>query len=309
MSTSPFAALRRRIAAAGARPALAAWSDLEVRAAAAPPPAVEVVEAPFRHIDVGEATPWDGDLAFLDGTQHVELVGYVGTDPLVAAVVRAAVRIRHDKRMTIAVEDSRHVVIARSHVLDQLRGAFEAHEVIPLDDAAGRHPVHDLDLAHAAVDHARASLEASVAARFRRTSDCWMLADGTLAVSAQWASDPRMVGVVKTHGVLQLDGDLLDMWLTLPAGHRTSAYLTRTRHGVAMHAWGLRLWPWEGRDIFHGLVRVETAASPEALAFVDTLARHLLAERAPLTSAPRADRLLYGIHDVGRYLRASGSSR
>jgi hypothetical protein len=37
------------------------------------------------------------------------------------------------------------------------------------------------------------------------------------------------------------------------------------------------------------------------------LSRHLLAERAPLANDARADRLLYGIHDVERFLRAQGA--
>ena len=72
-----------------------------------------------------------------------------------------------------------------------------------------------------------------------------------------------------------------------------------------MYAWGLRLWPWEGRDLLFGLVRVEAARRPETLALADEWSRWILAERAPV-SAPDArwDRLLYGIHNVEDYLRA-----
>lgn len=308
MSGSPFAALRRRIGAAGGRRAATPWADLPMRASGPPTP-VDVIEAPFRHREVGSPVPWIDDVAFLDGTQHVELVGYLGTDPLVAAVVRAAVRLRHHRRTTIATEASRHIVIARAHVLDQLGGALDGHDRVVLPDADPRHPVHDLERAHAAVDAARGVLEALVARQFRALHDCWLVADGTLTVSPDWATDPRMLGVVKTHGVLQLEGEMLDTWLTLPVGHRTSVYAPRSQRVTPVHAWGLRLREWEGHDIFHGLIRVETAATSEALSLTDMLARYLLAERAPLASAPRSDRLLYGIHDVGRYLRAAGASR
>ena len=62
-----------------------------------------------------------------------------------------------------------------------------------------------------------------------------------------------------------------------------------------------------GRDLFHGLVRVEAPATDETLAQADAISRHLLAERAPMSNDPRADRLLYGIHDVERFLRAQGA--
>ena len=78
------------------------------------------------------------------------------------------------------------------------------------------------------------------------------------------------------------------------------------RRGVApVHAWALRLWDWDGSDLFHGLVRVEVAPVNGDSATADLISRRLLAERAPLsTPDPRWDRLLYGIHSVEQYLRA-----
>jgi hypothetical protein len=73
-----------------------------------------------------------------------------------------------------------------------------------------------------------------------------------------------------------------------------------------VYAWGLRLWDWAGRDLLFGLVRVEATPGPETLKRVNEFSRWLLAERAPI-SAPDArwDRLLYGIHSVEEYLRAT----
>ncbi len=72
-----------------------------------------------------------------------------------------------------------------------------------------------------------------------------------------------------------------------------------------MHAWALRLWDWEQKDLFHGLVRVEVAPANGEPETADLLSRWLLAERAPIsTPDPRWDRLLYGIHSVEQYLRA-----
>jgi hypothetical protein len=70
-------------------------------------------------------------------------------------------------------------------------------------------------------------------------------------------------------------------------------------------AWALRLWDWETRDLFHGLVRIEVAPANGVPAIADLLSRRLLAERAPIsTPDPRWDRLLYGMHSVEQYLRS-----
>jgi hypothetical protein len=114
-----------------------------------------------------------------------------------------------------------------------------------------------------------------------------------------------MVGVSKSHSTLPFQGDDLVIYLQLPAGHRSSIFQPASRRHAPVHAWALRLWPWAGRDLLYGLVRVEVAARRESLAVADTICRWLLAERAPI-SAPdgRWDRLLYGIRGVEEYLRA-----
>jgi hypothetical protein len=254
---------------------------------------------------VGAPEAWRDDVAFLDGTQHVELVGYVGTHPVVAAVVQAAVRVRRDRRMQRAVASERRVVIGRADALHALGGALDHHELLPLDDEDLPHPIRDLEGANAVVDKARAGLEIQVAAEFRVLDPgCWLLVDGSLAASPDWASDPRMLGIVKSHASLPFEGAELECYLTLPAGHRTSIFQPQTRRVTPLYAWGLRLHDFAGKDLFYGLVRIEASATDATLAMADMLSRHLMAERAPLADDRRADRLLYGIHDVERYLRA-----
>lgn len=300
---SPFAALRRRLTVAGGR--AAAGVDIVSRAVDRPAAlSARIVEAPLAHHAVGEPLRWDDDVAFLDGTQHIELVGYIGVDPVIAAVVRAAVRIRRDRRTSVSTEAVRRVVVGRPHALAALAAIVGRYEAVPINADDPPHPVHDLELGHAIVDRTRAALEMRVASMFRAGHDCWLIVDGTLALSPEWTADPRMIGVVKTHGSLPFAGAELEVYLTLPANQRTSVFAVTGRSGSMIHAWGLRLWPWDGHDLFHGLVRVEIASSDASLASVDQLSRLLLAERAPVTSDPRGDRLLYGIHDVGRYLRA-----
>jgi hypothetical protein len=224
---------------------------------------------------------------------------------VVAAVVQAAVRIRHDRRMQRAVASERRIVVGRADALHALGNALEHHELLPLDDEEPPHPIRDVERANAVVDKARAGLEIEVAAAFREQSaECWLLIDGSLAASPDWANDSRMLGIVKSHASLPFEGTELECYLTLPTGHRTSIFQPQTRRVTPLFAWGLRLHDFAGKDLFHGLVRIEASATDATLESADQLSRHLVAERAPLADDRRSDRLLYGIHDVERYLRA-----
>ena len=129
--------------------------------------------------------------------------------------------------------------------------------------------------------------------------------DGSLAVSPRWAADPRMVAISKSHSVLPFDGSDLEQYLRLPCAHRSSVYAPATRSLAPVRAWGLRLWPWEGKDLLHGLVRVEVAPANESTERANEISRWILAERAPVSAPDRRwDRLLYGIYSVEQYLRA-----
>jgi hypothetical protein len=308
MAGSSFTPVRRRLALAGGRPAAIAIESAHGRRDHAGYRPSRLLEGALHHHDLGHAIPWADPVAFLDGTQHVELLGYIGTMPVVGAVLRAAVRVRRDRRLTLAVQAARRIVIARAEALAVLAPALGEHELVALDGEDSPHPIRDVDRAHAVVDQARGALEISVARAFRRDEPtCWLLADGTLTASPEWSSDPRMLGIVKSHAVLPFEGDDLERYLTLPAGHRTSLFQPGSRDIAPVFAWGLRLHAFAGRDLFHGLIRVEAPATDATRADVDLLSRYLLAERAPLSSDPRADRLLYGMHDVERFLRAQGS--
>jgi len=167
------------------------------------------------------------------------------------------------------------------------------------------HPIREVQAARKEVDRARGALELEVGGRFREESDGWLVIDGALSEGIAWATDPRMVGIVKSHSTLPFEGEDQVTYLRTPFGHRSSVFAPETRSLAPVYSWALRLWPWEGEDLFHGLVRVETRASEETLGMADRLSRWLLAERSPIsTPDPRWDRLLYGIHDVEVYLRS-----
>ena len=297
--------LRRDLAARGLTPASAPAEAAAGRSEEAAIVPAELVEgAELQALPVGTAAPWPDPLAFLDGTQHAELIGYAGAAPLLFAEIGAAVRERRGRRLRTVQAERQWLVVGRPAALDAATLARPGVTTLALHDGEPPHPVRDLVLARRAVDQARGALEVAVAARYRARADGWLVVDGSLAESPAWAADPRMVGVVKSHASLPFEGAALERYLRLPPAHRSSIFAPGSRRLAPVRAWALRLWPWEGRDLFHGLVRVEVAPANGTPAIAAQLSRWLLAERAPLsTPDPRWDRLLYGIRATERFLR------
>jgi hypothetical protein len=256
-------------------------------------------------ISVGLAEAWPGSLAYLDGIQRSEIIAYAGSAPIVVAEIAAAVRQREDRRLRTSVEARRTVALGRPSALAAAGDALSEMQAIPLPEDEPPHPLRDLVNAGHALDQARGALEVTVGDRYRAGSDGWLVLDGSLSVSPRWAEDPRMVGISKSHSILPFDGADLEQYLRLPWAHRSSVYAPATRSLAPVHAWGLRLWPWEGKDLLHGLVRVEVAPANGSTEQASRISRWILAERAPVSAPDRRwDRLLYGIHSVEQYLKA-----
>jgi len=240
-------------------------------------------------------------LAFLDGIQRHEVVGYAGTSPLILGEVAGAVRERNQRDARTVITRRRSVVIGRPEALAVVPNEFDT---IALGTEESPHPLRDLELARAALDRARNELEREVGDEYRRGSANWLIVDGSLAEFPGWANDEHMIGVSKSHATLPFEGADLATYLHLPAGHRSSIFQPASRQWAPVFAWALRLWDWTGKDLFYGLVRVEMAPRPQTLVLADMISRWLLAERAPVSADPRWDRLLYGIHGVEEFLRA-----
>jgi len=254
---------------------------------------------------VGPAERWPGPVAFLDGTQRSEIVGYAGASPILIGEIAAAVRERADRSLVTAETARRSVAIGRPAALAAAGSALADLEFLPTPDDESPHPVRDLNAAGQALDRARGALELAIGAAYRARSAGWLVVDGLLSETPAWAADPRAVGIAKSHATLPFDGEDLERYLRLPAGERSSVFAPRSRRVAPVRSWALRLWPWEGKDLFHGLIRVEVAPVNGTSEMADRLSRWLLAERAPLsTPDPRWDRLLYGIHSVEAFLRA-----
>jgi hypothetical protein len=253
---------------------------------------------------VGAAEPWPDPLAFLDGVQRSELLAYAGAAPLVVGEIAAAVRERRERRLVTVLESRRTLLMGRPEALAAAGHLPEALGTLALPTDEPVHPVRDLANAARALDRARGALELTLGDRYRARSDGWLVIDGALSESPSWAADRRMVAVSKRHATLPFEGPELERFLRLPSAHRTSVYAPETRSLAPVHQWALRLWPWEGKDVFHGLVRVEVAPENGAPDLADAISRRILAERAPISTPDhRWDRLLYGIHSVESYLR------
>jgi hypothetical protein len=254
---------------------------------------------------VGPAEPWAEPVAFLDGVQRSELLAYAGSCPILLGRIGAAVRERRDRRIVTVLEERRFLAIARPAALAAAGAVLAELEPISLPEDEPPHPVRDLFNAARALDRARGALELSLGDRYRARSSAWLIVDGSLSESPAWSGDPRLIGISKSHSTLPFVGEDLDRYLRLPSGHRSSVFAPESRTRAPVHAWALRLWPWEGKDVFHGLIRVEVALENGAPDTADIISRRILAERAPLsTPDARWDRLLYGIHSVESYLRA-----
>src|SRR5215217_6726205 len=152
-------------------------------------------------------------LAFLDGVQRSEIVGYSGAAPLVVADIAAAVRERQGRRLHTVIEERRRLVLGRPSALAAAVSVLDAMEQVPLPDDDHPHPVRDLMHAAQALDRCRGALEIAVGARYRAGSEEWLIVDGALSESPRWASDPRMIAVSKSHSGLPFDGPDLERYL------------------------------------------------------------------------------------------------
>jgi len=304
---SDLTALRRSLAAAGITPAtLVPAASAGRREEAEIHPAQLLEGVTVEALQVGEPLGWPDPVAFLDGVQHSEVIGYAGSSPIVVASVAAAVRERNGRILATRIVRRRDLVIGRQAALDAGGMVLEQLERIELPDTEPPHPIRELAQAGAALDDARGSLEVAVGVAYRNESRGWLVVDGSLAESPVWAADARMVGVAKSHASLPFDGANLEAYLRLPQGHRSPIFAPASRRLAPVRAWAVRLWPWEGKDLLHGLIRVEVAPINGTPEMADRISRWLLAERAPISAPdPRWDRMLYGIRSVEEFLKAT----
>lgn len=267
-----------------------------------------------------------GFAAFLDGTQHSRVIGYLDGLPVVHGTVAAVVRVRRNRRLATwgrgpVVE--RRVYAPLAMLPAAARGALGAlaaelglvlvdtTEPRPGEDEPCAHPFAVSDRALNMVKEDRERAEKALAERWCRQEHEPLFVDGGIQESELVARAACVAGVVKSHRTLYVDRDDLRAVLALRKGERSTAFVVGAVRRTPVASWYLRLRDPAGRDPMWGLVRVEAAApdpaeAPEAFsARLDRLSRWVLAEAAPL-SLPDArwDKLAYGVHDCEQFLRA-----
>jgi hypothetical protein len=197
---------------------------------------------------------------------------------------------------------------ARAALRPGVRAALEASGIELVDvPTAEAQPGRAQEALRQTTENARVSIEKELGEAHLGSlaSDEWLVIDGVLSESATLARHPRTLGVIKSHGAQYFEGDALDRALTIPPLSRSSVFRPRGRARHEVFSWYLRLWPWEGRHILFGLVRIEARADAATVMTAGATSGWLARERAPLSTPDvRWDRLLYPIHDVESYLKA-----
>jgi hypothetical protein len=263
--------------------------------------------------------------AFLDGTQASHVVHYEDGLPIVLGRVAAVVRARRGRTMTTwarpIVEHRLYVPFA--HLAPAAVAALGDSGLPLVDttapDADGSVPsAHPLALLERAVHFVQADRERAerelAEAWCRREGDALravLCVDGSIQGSEHLAAAPCVVGVVKSHRTLYVDGAALRVVLALARGERSSVFRVSVGRRAPVASWYLRLRDPAGRDPMWGLVRLEAALpdageAPAVLARrADALSRAVLAVVAPLALPDaRWDKLLYPIRDCEQFLRA-----
>jgi hypothetical protein len=269
-----------------------------------------------RPVGPGEST---GFVAFLDGIQRSNVIGYSGVVPVVIGTVAAAIRIRRERRMsTWAHAVERRAYLPLSLVGDDVRDALSAVcnvcDVSVEVHGAGALTSHPLDLAERAyhfVQNDRERVERSLLGKWLAEDNGVLFVDGGIG-SVLSDDRVRAVGVVKSHRTIYAEGAGLELLMGLGAGERSPVFQIESQRATVA-SWYLRLRDPAGRDPLWGLVRLEISGEDLALARADELSRWVLAETVPLSLPDsRWDRMSYGIRDCEEFLRAildAGASR
>lgn len=278
----------------------------------APPELIE--DRAFRaHEIAGEPTVRFA--AFLDGTQSSRVVQYMGGVPVVHATVAAVVRTRQDSRMRTwrAPIIERRLYAPLELLTGPVRNALESSDIEIFDTMAGRevdsiHPLALQETALQAVQSHRGAVERALLEEWCAAGDGELFVDGGISESAHGAASARVVGVVKSHQQLYVQGDDLHVVLSLRGGERTSVVRVTSRRRTPVASWYLRLRSAPGHDPLWGLVRVEVAdvsSVSEATARANEVSRWILAEALPLAVPDgRWDKMVYGIRDCEEFLRS-----
>ena len=288
---------------------------------------IEPIEGPIEQRRVEPARAVDSRIAFfLDGAQRTLSHSRVGLAPVTAVVAAAGVverdacaecrpapgstRLKHV--WLIPGLDDPHLARFRDAVLAagmEVRDPLASAPDGPEEGERVADYTTLQELAYEAAKNVRQEMEAAILGWFRTdpryaADPRWLVVDGRLL-----EPQPRAIGIVKQFADGYLAGPDAETLLSLPPGCRTTAFVPRDRRRGGPGAqdrtlWYLRLWPAEGLDARHALIRVEVAAGVNTTAEIDEISSWLLAERTPrATGDERWATLLYPIHHLERMLK------
>jgi hypothetical protein len=305
------ARLREVLATLGGVPARGTAAHHTPQPVARPFATARVVEGSrLRAIPVGPPEPAPDGVGFADGVQRWSVEWHLGLVPIVRAEVAAGVLVRRAGALRCTVRRAEEFLVVPAGRLDSSRRAALADARLPVHEAdAGprAHPLVERWAAAVVVERRRETLESETCREFLGLEPAMpLVVDGGVAALADAPGADRAIGLVKQHETQFLEGEDQLVALTLPEGSRSSVFARETEGGAVTHSWYLRLWPWTGEDLLHGLVRVERLAGATVDRHeVERVSRWLLAERAPIAGRdPRWDRLLYPVHEVETMLWA-----
>lgn len=251
-----------------------------------------------------------GFAAFLDGTQRTHVPAWQEGIPYVFGTVAAAIRLRHERRLSTWM--GRLPVVQRAFYLPlrwmpraAVPNGFPIVDTTDDEHAPSRHPASLIERALVRVQRDRERVEQELAAAWIAEENGVLCADGPLAGSAAVRGSRKVIGVVKTHRTLYADGEFLSLVLGLRCGERSPVFVISAGSRASVASWYLRLRDASAHDSLWGLARVECALESNAGERANVVSRWLLAERAPLALPDfRWDTMSYGIRDCESFLRA-----
>lgn len=265
-------------------------------------------------------TPEPGFAAFLDGVQRSRVVAWEGGVPVVHGTVAAVIRERHGRRLATwrRPEIANVLCVPRAFVSADVWDLASSPPFTATDttqaggsgDAPVRHPSALQESALKYVKQRREDMELRLARAWCEVASAPLYVDGGIARLQAVPRGRRVVGVIKSHRTLYVQGEELPRLFALAPGERTSVQRVEPFERRAVLSWYLRLHA--GSDPVFGLVRVESPMpsepmSREALTLhADELSRWVLAERAPVSRPDgRWSTLVYGVRDCEEFLRAT----
>ncbi len=262
---------------------------------------------------------------FLDGVQYSHLIGFVDNIPLVHHLSAAVILQRDPESRHLRVWDctgAEECVLVPFRYLPQEEMARFG---IPVQDTTDRDtggatPMETLALralAHSKCQRIRRYQEVELIQKWAAAGESgWLMVDGPLMLLPTLRSRAPMVGVIKSFGAQFFTGEDQVRVMSLPVGHRSTAF--QLPRGSAppedaadqgarrWFSWYVRTRDPQSHDWDFGLLRVETPPDPAMLGAADEISRWLISERTPLsTPDPRWANLLYPIRACERYLRST----